>query len=1013
MNIKNKKISICYILIIVLVSSVLIGATPVKTAFASEDKMYDHTVSDEAISSGGLDEYVINNEKIESISKEAIKNIDFIKNNTSWVNDSDYSGSKTKLKMTNNSINKMSALADLVESETVLQNKINTAPNNIETIIELIGNINVTKTLNIPADKNIKLVGKYTLKRETSFTDDFMITNNGTLTLDGITIDGSDIPTPNHSGIINKKNLTLNSGIIQNSKSTIKIGGVGGGIHNTGSSAVFTMNGGTIKNNDGEAGGVKVHGGSKMIMHGGTIEFNSGEWGGGICLAGTNDNLTLYAGTIKNNKAKNLGGGIYTHYKSVFTAYNVLINNNSARNQGGGLWVCEQGGGKVSNLDGLACFDNTASVSGDDFYKKSAEISTSVIDLSNKMIAGAETTWYKDGPSDAERYINNKVVETVLTDIRYVTALKSVPEDTSKLLARKNAATIITDNVGFNGGGFANNGAMQLGLRNVPQKISINVSKKWENDDGEENKRPINVKIQLLKKGVKIGGTIDLNTGNQWSHTFTDLDLENNDLPQDYTIEEVTVPGYEPSVGNLINIDGSGNYKLTLTNTKSVQPSISTKAKDEATKTSKGAVGTDGSITLTDSVNYENLNTTKYYKLIGTLMINDGSAEGKPLLVDGKNVTTSAAFKPSSSSGTQEITFTFDGSELNDNTTLVVFEKLFLSDNLNDPIAIHENINDKDQTVAYEHKKKVNVKKVWNIPSGYQITTPDSIELELYLNGQKTNRKVRLDANSNWLGEFENISYESEVSIKETTVLNDYDTKYSTEAGLNEDVVYVTENTYKNPTDPRIITEASDNVTNKNEGFIDDGMATIVDKVIYKNFNINKEYTVIGTLMVKDGKINGSPLFSKGNPVTSSAVFKPDTASGHIYLLFKFDASQLKDETSLVVYEKLYEEGNLNDPLTVHEDINNEKQTVKYKHDKDTEGEDKDILPYDDSGDSIDKYTPEKKYSDKVFNNNAKKNKIMTNSQPKTSDSMNLTHFLILVLILAAVIIILIMKRIE
>lgn len=104
-----------------------------------------------------------------------------------------------------------------------------------------------------------------------------------------------------------------------------------------------------------------------------------------------------------------------------------------------------------------------------------------------------------------------------------------------------------------------------------------------------------------------------------------------------------------------------------------------------------------GEITIVDTVSYSGLIPGREYTVSGILM--DRSTE-KPLLVDGKEVTSKTKFIAEATDGTVAVEFTFDAAGLGD-MDLVVFEKLF---NINGKeIAAHEDIEDVGQTV---HLKK-------------------------------------------------------------------------------------------------------------------------------------------------------------------------------------------------------------------------------------------------------------------------------------------------------------------
>ena len=135
----------------------------------------------------------------------------------------------------------------------------------------------------------------------------------------------------------------------------------------------------------------------------------------------------------------------------------------------------------------------------------------------------------------------------------------------------------------------------------------------------------------------------------------------------------------------------------TVTITK---PMLSTTAVD-GLDADKNLIG-EGDVTIVDTVKYKNVTPGKTYKVTGTLYEKvtdkDGKVTKKQLLdADGNPVTAETEFVPEDTYGTVDVTFTFDGSLLKDNTPVVAFESLSYKDK---EIASHSDIEDEDQTVT-------------------------------------------------------------------------------------------------------------------------------------------------------------------------------------------------------------------------------------------------------------------------------------------------------------------------
>ncbi|OQO64439.1 hypothetical protein BH743_12195 [Enterococcus faecium] len=122
-------------------------------------------------------------------------------------------------------------------------------------------------------------------------------------------------------------------------------------------------------------------------------------------------------------------------------------------------------------------------------------------------------------------------------------------------------------------------------------------------------------------------------------------------------------------------------------------PKISTTATDKADKDK--VLAPNQVVTIVDEVSYEGLVAGKEYRVEGTLM---DKTTGKPLMVDGKEVTANAKFTAKTAKGKQNVEFTFNTAGLDDKE-LVVFENLYFGTKV---IATHADINDKGQTVKVD-----------------------------------------------------------------------------------------------------------------------------------------------------------------------------------------------------------------------------------------------------------------------------------------------------------------------
>ena len=110
-------------------------------------------------------------------------------------------------------------------------------------------------------------------------------------------------------------------------------------------------------------------------------------------------------------------------------------------------------------------------------------------------------------------------------------------------------------------------------------------------------------------------------------------------------------------------------------------------------------------IIVIDTVEYANLIVGKEYKVSGVLM---DRKTGRPLTENGKNITSETVFTAEKENGEITVKFVFDGSVITEDTEVVVFEALYSN---NKEIAVHCDINDKNQTITIHPAKKPEIER--------------------------------------------------------------------------------------------------------------------------------------------------------------------------------------------------------------------------------------------------------------------------------------------------------------
>lgn len=353
----------------------------------------------------------------------------------------------------------------------------------------------------------------------------------------------------------------------------------------------------------------------------------------------------------------------------------------------------------------------------------------------------------------------------------------------------------------------------------------------------------------------------------------------------------------------------------------------------------------DTQVTVKDTVAYVGLTVGKEYTLKGELMV---KATGTVLTdADGNPVTAETKFTPKTTAGTVDIEFNFDGSNLKDGDTLVAFEHVVFKDK---EIASHTEIGDIAQSVTVSEPKLGTtavdaVDEDKNIVKDPEASVVDTVEYSGLVPGREYTVSGTLMDKATGKAYIDPTTGKEIIGSTTFTPKDTYgtiDVKFSFDASqLEQDAQLVVFESlqregkevggHKEIDDeaqavtvivPEVHTTATDGLDGDKE-VPADHKATVVDAVQYKDLVPGKEYTVSGTLMVKEtGK---ALLDADGNPITGSTTFTPEKSEGSVDVVFEFDADLLAGK-KLVAFEKLLR----NDiEITFHEDIDDEDQTVE------------------------------------------------------------------------------------
>lgn len=342
-------------------------------------------------------------------------------------------------------------------------------------------------------------------------------------------------------------------------------------------------------------------------------------------------------------------------------------------------------------------------------------------------------------------------------------------------------------------------------------------------------------------------------------------------------------------------------------------------------------------ITITDTVSYQHLIPGQEYTITGILM---DKATGEAFLVDGEEITSEVTFVPEEANGQVEAEFTFDASGITVDTDLVVFESLY-KDGVE--LTVHADIEDEGQTVTVkipEIGTEATAEGEKETHPFEQVTITDTVSYTNLIPGQEyTITGVLMDKATGEIFTVDGEEITSEVTFTPEEANGQVEAEFTFDASsITQDTqLVVFENLYQDGIELAVhanIDDEGQTVTvkvpdihttatiNGNKDTAKGGTITIEDVVSYTGLIPGKEYTLTGVLM---DKATGSPFLVNGEQITSEVAFTPETADGSVTVTFTFDTSAITDDTSVVVFESLYQNGT---ELTTHADITDEAQTV-------------------------------------------------------------------------------------
>ena len=357
-----------------------------------------------------------------------------------------------------------------------------------------------------------------------------------------------------------------------------------------------------------------------------------------------------------------------------------------------------------------------------------------------------------------------------------------------------------------------------------------------------------------------------------------------------------------------------------------------------------------GEISITDTVHYEGLLAEREYEVTGVLY---DKKTGKPLKVDGKEVTASTKFTTPAAKegketvdGTVDVTFKFAGSKGLEDSEFVAFETVKRN---GAEVFVHTDIDDVAQTVTVPGGKTTATDSETKNHTSYadkDVTIVDRVEyegllpekeykVEGKLMNKETGKPILVDGKEvTATAKFKTPKAEDEgfrvSGSVDVTFKFDGRALAGTATVVFEDVYYngVKVFTHTDLEDeaqtvefPSVKTSVKDAADNDRK-ITAKGTATMIDTVTYTNLVPGKSYTLKGVIM---NKATGKPLTIDDKEVTASTTFVPEKKNGAAEVTFKFDASKVKPG-NYVVFETMMET-ETKVVIGSHEDLDDKDQT--------------------------------------------------------------------------------------
>ena len=259
-----------------------------------------------------------------------------------------------------------------------------------------------------------------------------------------------------------------------------------------------------------------------------------------------------------------------------------------------------------------------------------------------------------------ELYRNNEnePIKTVTIDARsdwkhVFSNLPKYDEDKNEITYRVVEVTVPEYDTEYE---MSDNG-VEIYNHHTPEKVSVEGSKTWNDEDNQDGKRPESIAVRLFADGTEVTSKI-VTANDNWSWSFTGLDKYNSGTEIVYTISEDTVADYTTVVDGYNIANTHTPEKISISGSKTWDDADNQDGKRPESITVRlladGRVVSHKKITEKDnwSWNFEDLPVYEKGEKI-TYTIKEDSVENYETKLDGYNIINTHKTETTSVSGTK------------------------------------------------------------------------------------------------------------------------------------------------------------------------------------------------------------------------------------------------------------------------------------------------------------------------------------------------------------------------